>query len=245
MNAKINQLEKYFEKEKTLFYQIKENVKSYIIKIRKDSIRTDLFNYKLNDMAEKIRGSRFQQDLEIKYGEHKKTPKPYFEIKIAQYKKDLHEKKVKANDINWFLNLSLFLRQYNLKIDDFLYYLFLSPEQISFMLALLVRYKKGAEKRGLTFHLTFEYLLKSNILFSPCVSCGIIGGNKKQKIAYNGIDRIDNTCGYELENLQPMCWKCNKLKGAYSKEQLSGEIGEKMVLLVEYAKHKLDFKKSL
>jgi hypothetical protein len=32
------------------------------------------------------------------------------------------------------------------------------------------------------------------------------------KYVYNGIDRLDNTKGYTIDNIVPCCYKCNVLK---------------------------------
>jgi len=65
----------------------------------------------------------------------------------------------------------------------------------------LVIYKSRAQKRNLEWSLTDE---QANALFSePCMYCGGPGG---------GIDRMDNTRGYTLDNCQPCCKTCNFMK---------------------------------
>lgn len=64
-------------------------------------------------------------------------------------------------------------------------------------------YKKNAKKRNLVFSLTKDdfYRLTSK----QCIYCGDLND-------YNGIDRIDSTKGYFLENCVPCCEICNKMK---------------------------------
>ena len=39
------------------------------------------------------------------------------------------------------------------------------------------------------------------------------------EITWNGVDRVDNTQGYTLENSRPCCKICNHLKGSLSEQQ--------------------------
>ncbi len=72
------------------------------------------------------------------------------------------------------------------------------------------QYQKGAESRGRKFELSFEdYLSLSS---SPCHYCG------EKPLTQNGIDRVDNTVGYNKENCVACCSLCNKMKHTYSVE---------------------------
>lgn len=64
--------------------------------------------------------------------------------------------------------------------------------------------KAGAEKRGLSFNLSFAFVEKH--YQSPCHYCG-------KKIKSVGFDRVDNKIGYEQNNVVPCCWDCNSMKG--------------------------------
>lgn len=69
-------------------------------------------------------------------------------------------------------------------------------------------YKKNAKRRNLVFSLTKEEFYQ--ITKEPCNYCGeILNG-------YNGIDRIDSSKGYSIENCVPCCEICNKMKLDYS-----------------------------
>jgi len=35
---------------------------------------------------------------------------------------------------------------------------------------------------------------------------------------YNGLDRADNSKGYELDNVVPCCGRCNRAKNAYNRD---------------------------
>lgn len=78
------------------------------------------------------------------------------------------------------------------------------------------RYKKGG---FLISEKEFE-----KFIFSNCEYCGcepitkLHSHNKKDYIFYNGIDRVDNDIGYELENCVTCCVFCNKAKLSRSKE---------------------------
>ena len=87
-------------------------------------------------------------------------------------------------------------------------------------------YKNRALKRDKREFSLSEIEFKT-LIESVCVYCGDTGSNciypkpkktsKKYRIKelayyYNGIDRIDNTKGYTLENCIPCCWRCNQAK---------------------------------
>ena len=64
-----------------------------------------------------------------------------------------------------------------------------------------------AKRRGLTFTLTFSaYAATTN---QPCGYCG--GLTPKTAC---GLDRMDNSRGYEADNIIPCCRECNVIKGA-------------------------------
>lgn len=90
--------------------------------------------------------------------------------------------------------------------------------------ALYHNYKMGAVKRGLEFSLTkddFKFLTSEE-----CYLCGtkpksiIKTKNNNGAYLYNGIDRIDNTKGYTIENSMPCCKDCNFRKGKATLSEL-------------------------
>lgn len=64
-------------------------------------------------------------------------------------------------------------------------------------------YKDAATTRGIPFKVTEEQFL--DLWQKPCYYCGV-------NISTIGVDRVDNTRGYELDNIQPCCTSCNKMK---------------------------------
>jgi hypothetical protein len=72
------------------------------------------------------------------------------------------------------------------------------------------RYKFSAKERGLEFKLTFEDMK----LFSgvPCNYCG-------ERLEVIGIDRVDNSKGYTLDNSVPCCMICNRMKTNYTENK--------------------------
>ena len=100
-------------------------------------------------------------------------------------------------------------------------------ENVKFVLAkvkkiVIIFIKKNAKKRNLDFQLTKEEFY--NLTSKPCHYC-----NHFQD--YNGIDRIDSTKGYYLQNCVPCCEICNKMKLDYNVEQWF----EKMKQILEYS----------
>ena len=66
-------------------------------------------------------------------------------------------------------------------------------------------YKTNAKSRGLEFTLSIRDF--ENMWQMPCVYCG-------NEIETIGLDRIDNTKGYTIDNVVPCCKLCNGLKKA-------------------------------
>ena len=88
---------------------------------------------------------------------------------------------------------------------------------------VLNKYKYGAAKRNIKFNLSLENI--KFIVFKNCYYCGsppeniITRPRINDTMLYNGIDRVDNTKGYTLENCVPCCWKCNQAKHIMSNEE--------------------------
>jgi hypothetical protein len=70
-------------------------------------------------------------------------------------------------------------------------------------------YKRSANDRNLIFHINYENYV--NIVENSCYYC-----NEIQERGFNGIDRINSTIGYEIENCVSCCQMCNYLKGSLS-----------------------------
>lgn len=85
---------------------------------------------------------------------------------------------------------------------------------------LYLRYKTKSKNKGYIFDLSIEEF--KNITSRNCFYCGIPPsqtGNKNHKhgyYTYNGIDRIDSSKGYTIDNSVPCCFTCNRAKGNLS-----------------------------
>lgn len=83
---------------------------------------------------------------------------------------------------------------------------------------LFRQYKKGAKHRGYSFNLNYDFFIQ--IVLNNCFYCGSEPLNKQQSFTKNsniyflrnGIDRINNNIGYEVDNCVPCCFICNRAK---------------------------------
>jgi hypothetical protein len=100
----------------------------------------------------------------------------------------------------------------------------IEPEEAIINL-LFGSYEAGAKKRNMTFALSredFVDLLKQNCFY--CDEQPKNNYTKKYKhkqfiFKYTGIDRVDNTKGYTIDNVLPCCKDCNYSKNKRSKEE--------------------------
>lgn len=76
-------------------------------------------------------------------------------------------------------------------------------------------YKSNAKARGLSWELTDEQFLE--LVTKDCTYCG-----HSQK--YNGIDRIDSSKGYTINNCVPCCTWCNVMKLNHSESEFLAHI---------------------
>lgn len=86
-------------------------------------------------------------------------------------------------------------------------------ENRNLLLSKIRGYRNGSSKsRNLEYNLTNHQA--AEFLISPCAYCNK-AAMPKQGIL-NGIDRLDNTKGYLLDNCVPACFNCNCGKGEMS-----------------------------
>jgi hypothetical protein len=86
---------------------------------------------------------------------------------------------------------------------------------------LLAMYKNNAKTRGFIWELTaekFKELTSSPCYYTGTVPSSIVKAQSGEVYTYNGIDRLDNTKGYTLENSVACCGEVNMMKKALSKE---------------------------
>lgn len=93
---------------------------------------------------------------------------------------------------------------------------------------LLSSYKSNARRRNLKFELNKEEVF--NVVSNPCYYCGhnpkfiktteIDPNNYSQySCAFNGMDRIDSTKGYHIDNVVSCCKSCNIAKHTRTQEE--------------------------
>jgi hypothetical protein len=82
-------------------------------------------------------------------------------------------------------------------------------------------YKQTAKKRNISFKLNKDQF--ESLISEDCLYCGThpntIKKIRNSIFLYNGIDRVDNTCGYEPDNCVPCCKVCNRSKSDMTKEE--------------------------
>jgi len=93
---------------------------------------------------------------------------------------------------------------------------------------LFAKYQQSAKIRGLIFNLQLEEFKQITSL--GCYYCGRPPSNRTAKrgrcLIYNGVDRVNNSIGYVLENCVPCCKMCNVSKLNFSKEEFFSWIKE-------------------
>lgn len=66
-------------------------------------------------------------------------------------------------------------------------------------------YRRGAKVRGYTFKLNYEQF--QYLIIQDCHYCGC-----SPNTSFHGVDRVDNTEGYHIDNCVPCCTLCNRIK---------------------------------
>lgn len=90
------------------------------------------------------------------------------------------------------------------------------PNNKSVINHIILQYKRHANDRNLSWNMTFEDV--EVIIQKPCFYCGTersnhkVTKNCKEGYDHNGIDRADNSIGYEPNNVVPCCKICNYAK---------------------------------
>jgi len=88
---------------------------------------------------------------------------------------------------------------------------------------IYAKYQEGAKKRNLVFELDKDYF--TSIINLNCYYCGCEpnqihrGSRCNGSYIYNGIDRVDNSLGYIIDNCVPCCGKCNRMKSSLSQDE--------------------------
>lgn len=93
-----------------------------------------------------------------------------------------------------------------------------------------IRYIHSAKRRKIEFSLTkeqFAYLISKNCCYCNSTPSKISKNQCMPEIDYiywNGIDRLDSSKGYILNNCVPCCMNCNYAKGEMTKEHFLNHI---------------------
>lgn len=82
-------------------------------------------------------------------------------------------------------------------------------------------YKKDSNRRGRAYKFSLSFEEFKKLIKRPCYYCKAEPETRKfhysgLKLEVNGIDRINNTKGYTLENCVPCCKTCNRMKSDLS-----------------------------
>jgi len=92
-------------------------------------------------------------------------------------------------------------------------------------------YKRGAKARSLCYELSDEQF--RNITSKKCFYCGVppkqsvpqfLKGKLNGDYLHNGIDRLDNSSGYTIDNCVPCCKSCNYFKSTLSMEDFLSNV---------------------
>lgn len=87
-------------------------------------------------------------------------------------------------------------------------------------------YRGKAQKENRDFTLSREEF--AEIIKQDCAYCGDAGVNVVRKyygtMLYNGIDRVDNSRGYTLDNVVPCCHFCNMAKNKHTREMFFDKV---------------------
>lgn len=103
------------------------------------------------------------------------------------------------------------------------------PNGLSIFNTVLAAYRKGAEKRKLSFLLTqkeFEELTKQNCYYCGTAPRLMTKDSGHVTRAMNGVDRVDSNQGYEVSNCVPCCKTCNYMKLDLSKEAFLTQVNK-------------------
>jgi hypothetical protein len=95
------------------------------------------------------------------------------------------------------------------------------PAGLSSAHALYGTYRKNARARNLPITITRDEFLR--MTQECCYYCSSPPTGSYQNsiyangaYTYNGLDRVDNARGYEIDNVVPCCYSCNDMKGKRS-----------------------------
>jgi hypothetical protein len=95
--------------------------------------------------------------------------------------------------------------------------------------SLFSEYRKGARNKKLNFSLSkeeFKILVTGNCFYCGQGPSQLSKSSSEHSIfLHNGVDRVDNSRGYESGNVVSCCSRCNRMKCAYSQQDFIEHCG--------------------
>lgn len=103
----------------------------------------------------------------------------------------------------------------------------LDPVQVASRHAFYV-YRRNARHRKIPFTLSVDDI--ATLIRQPCTYCGrgpLIRSKEPRwaAVKVNGVDRVDNSAGYEAGNVVPCCFECNRAKAQMTVKKYREFIG--------------------
>lgn len=102
------------------------------------------------------------------------------------------------------------------------------PPGESCLRSLIARYKRGAKERKYEWKLTDQEA--RGLFLSNCYYCNLKPSNEWKQATgngtfiYNGIDRLNNSIGYKIDNVVSCCKICNFMKSDMIREDFLNKI---------------------
>jgi len=87
---------------------------------------------------------------------------------------------------------------------------------------LITILKHSAKQRDYVWSLTADQV--EELSSQPCYYCGAAPSLRSSSVynglcSFNGLDRVDNERGYEIDNVVPCCSTCNKAKNTMTQDE--------------------------
>jgi len=113
--------------------------------------------------------------------------------------------KYKVNHKNWLAKNKNYEKEYQ---KEYKYDIKRGRKKLPVENVRYLSYRANAKSRGFIFNIGLEEFLK--IINDNCIYCGGKG---------YGVDRVDNSVGYLLNNCVSCCSRCNKMKSNNTTEE--------------------------
>lgn len=94
---------------------------------------------------------------------------------------------------------------------------------------IMIMLRRSASCRNLSMTLTKDFVRSESQ--KPCYYCGAVrsnlmkgNGSSSGDFPYNGFDRVDNSKGYDPDNVVTCCWPCNQMRWNMSQENFLNQV---------------------